>query len=352
MSKEKINEQFDSKNVNSKVKSKNPNIKKILSLLDLEEVDETEKTTDNNIDKSEIKKNKEEITKVIIKTVDINSINNEENFNESHQTNFKLDNITDEEIKNLEKQQLINITDEDFQYSFNSGEDVNGEQGYQIEEINKNSINENSLKSEKNYDNKKGLPVYKKENKNDTKSESDIIENNIITHSKKLQNYSKKNWKSLNEEIPSVKLGKQIKENKELEYNIDTKYITGYDETELIDNPGKKYFKNIEFQGKKFMKYTKTKDIIKYNRVYYYCKNHRTSKLSDQLDNKENKKRINLCNAKIKYDIIKNLYSFFGQHSEECESTFKSEILNKAEIDVEINNYEEFRESLKNYLKN
>ena len=28
MSKEKINEQFDSKNVNSKVKSKNPNIKK------------------------------------------------------------------------------------------------------------------------------------------------------------------------------------------------------------------------------------------------------------------------------------------------------------------------------------
>ena len=167
-----------------------------------------------------------------------------------------------------------------------------------------------------------------------------------------MQNYSKKNWKSLNEEIPSVKLGKQIKENKELEYNIDTKYITGYDETELIDNPGKKYFKNIEFQGKKFMKYTKTKDIIKYNRVYYYCKNHRTSKLSDQLDNKGNKKRINLCNAKIKYDIIKNLYSFFGQHSEECESTFKSEILNKAEIDVEINNYEEFRESLKNYLKN
>ena len=44
--------------------------------------------------------------------------------------------ITDEEIEDLEELQLIKMKEEDFQYSFNSDEDINKGNGYQVEEIN------------------------------------------------------------------------------------------------------------------------------------------------------------------------------------------------------------------------
>ena len=82
--------------------------------------------------------------------------------------------------------------------------------------------------------------------------------------------------------------------------------------------------------------YTKKSDIIKYKRVYYYCKNHRTSKYSDKIDTKGNKIRVNICDAKIKYEIEDNKYSYFGKHSEECEKTFNTQVINYAEIKEEI----------------
>jgi hypothetical protein len=58
------------------------------------------------------------------------------------------------------------------------------------------------------------------------------------------------------------------------------------------------------FQDKKFYLITKNDDAKQYNNLYYYCNNHRTTKLSDQVDKNGNKTRINICDSKIKYEKV------------------------------------------------
>ena len=58
--------------------------------------------------------------------------------------------------------------------------------------------------------------------------------------------------------------------------------------------------------------------------------------------------RLNICNAKIKYDIMKNKYSYFWSHSEICENLFRTLEINYAEVKKEIDNYDYYRENLKN----
>ena len=146
-------------------------------------------------------------------------------------------------------------------------------------------------------------------------------------------------------------ISKQKANNTEIEYNIDNKLIVGVEKQTFEEQPDIIYYRNIEFQGKKFLPFSKKSDIIKYKKIYYYCKKHRITKGSEQMDTLGNKKRINLCNAKIKYNIAENKYSFFGKHSEECENLINSLSINYTEVKEEINNYEKFREALKNFLK-
>ena len=107
--------------------------------------------------------------------------------------------------------------------------------------------------------------------------------------SKNKNNYNKENWKKLNKEIPVFSMGKKPDKIKTIEYDIDNKFISGDGELSLKDLPDKKYFRNIEFQGKKFLIFSKNDEINKYNRVFYYCKYHRTTKGSDKIDKKGNK---------------------------------------------------------------
>ena len=146
-------------------------------------------------------------------------------------------------------------------------------------------------------------------------------------------------------------MGKKPDKTKTIEYDIDNKFISGDGELSLKDLPDKKYFRNIEFQGKKFLIFSKNDEINKYNRVFYYCKYHRTTKGSDKIDKKGNKLRINICNARIKYEIIQNKYSISGNHSKECENLNRTLEINYAEVKKELDSYDEFRENLKDYLK-
>ena len=70
------------------------------------------------------------------------------------------------------------------------------------------------------------------------------------------------------------------------------------------------------FQDKKFYLITKNDDAKQYNNLYYYCNNHRTTKLSDQVDKNGNKTRINICDSKIKYEKDTNRYIFCQDHSD------------------------------------
>ena len=95
---------------------------------------------------------------------------------------------------------------------------------------------------------------------------------------------------------------------------------------------------------------TKNSDVLKYNDLYYYCNNHRTTKLSEKLDNKGNKLRISICNSKIKYERDIDKYIFCEDHSEECDNLERAKITNIIEVKTGINNYENFTEALKEYL--
>ena len=52
--------------------------------------------------------------------------------------------------------------------------------------------------------------------------------------------------------------------------------------------------------------------------MYYYCVNHRTTKTSEKIDNKGNKKRINICDSRIHYSKNRDIYLFLQDHSKEC----------------------------------
>ena len=105
------------------------------------------------------------------------------------------------------------------------------------------------------------------------------------------------------------------------------------------------------FQDKKFYLITKNDDVKQYNNLYYYCNNHRTTKLSDQVDKNGNKTRINICDSKIKYEKDTNRYIFCQDHSDQCNELDNAKITNIVEIEKEISNYQNFTDSLKEYLK-
>ena len=148
-------------------------------------------------------------------------------------------------------------------------------------------------------------------------------------------------------DIPFYTELKRLKNKIITENIIKKKYITELSEIkekEII------YYKHLLFQGKKYYLMTKNSDVLKYNDLYYYCNNHRTTKLSEKLDNKGNKLRISICNSKIKYERDIDKYIFCEDHSEECDNLERAKITNIMEVKTGINNYENFTEALKEYL--
>ena len=84
--------------------------------------------------------------------------------------------------------------------------------------------------------------------------------------------------------------------------------------------------------------------------MYYYCVNHRTTKTSEKIDIKGNKKRINICDCRIHYAKNRDIYLFLKDHSKECYNLVKEIPINILEVNKEISNYQKFRNFLKEYL--
>ena len=95
---------------------------------------------------------------------------------------------------------------------------------------------------------------------------------------------------------------------------------------------------------------TKIKDVEIMRNLYYYCVNHRTTKTSEILIDNGNKKRINICNARIKYDKNLDQYCLLENHSKECKELKKEFSINYLEIKEEISNYQNFSDSLKKFM--
>ena len=145
---------------------------------------------------------------------------------------------------------------------------------------------------------------------------------------------------------------KRLKSNEEiLNKIIEDKYLEFY-EPEYDESKGKVlYYRKLKFQGKRFTLFSKTKDLLKYNNLYYYCINHRKTKTSTNQDKKGFKIRISICHAKIKFEKDKNKYIYCNSHSKACEELIKEKYLNYREVKKEINNYDMFKNELIEYLK-
>ena len=113
------------------------------------------------------------------------------------------------------------------------------------------------------------------------------------------------------------------KEQEEKTYNnrrlLDSKFIECSD---IIGDRTKKttdyYFQHIVYANKKYIiDYTK-KEGIKRDTIYYYCKTHKSTTLSNEFTKKGYKKKLNLCNAKIIYEKREQKFYIFIDHSQKC----------------------------------
>ena len=230
----------------------------------------------------------------------------------------------------------------------------------EIFQINKDDIDEISNQNKSNEIiileglefEKEDFKEEKLENKN---SESETLTENI-----------ENNENEINLHININKLEKENHENK------DTKSNNEY------DNPPNKYFdiskakiikkqeifnnsnqqlnnKNtivysLQWLGKKYFRMTKKKDLENVNNIYYYCINHRTLKNSAQINSKGEKKRVSFCNARIIY--VKNKDQFYTDwdHSSYCNLQKATEYENIGDINEQIENYKDLKESLQKLL--
>ena len=348
--KKENNEKKEKKEKKKKIENEKKEKNNLKEVEKIEETQKYERKKNNEIEELGTKLNVlDDLNKIAyidetnceqIKNISLNKkANNSNNNSQTNGNNI----ISDNELEEIEKTQINEINKDDFEYIISSEIEDNKDEDFIYEKMEKDLLkNDNGKKKELDKSNIQNKILEE----NDLNNESNSVGSNI----KNTEKYSKENWKKLID-IPNIRMGKKFSVNSSTEYSIENKYINGGDLQIIKDNTELKYFKNIEFQGKKFLIFTKKADILKYYRIYYYCKNHRMSKTSEKLDDKGNKVRINLCNAKIKYEITSKKYSMIGNHSEECENLSNSLVTNYAEIKVEINNYQNFKDILKSYLK-
>ena len=89
---------------------------------------------------------------------------------------------------------------------------------------------------------------------------------------------------------------------------------------------------------------TKSNYIIKNNEYKYYCNNNNT------YINLTNGKSHSICKYQIIFNEIYNNYIVINGHSDQCLSITKINYENKADINNEIYNYNDYKEILLNIL--
>ena len=95
---------------------------------------------------------------------------------------------------------------------------------------------------------------------------------------------------------------------------------------------------------------TKKKDLDKVNNIYYYCKNHRTLKNSSEINSKGQKKRVSFCSARIIYVKSQDKFYTDWEHSSYCNLQKITEYENIGDINEQIENYKDLKESLQKLL--
>ena len=90
--------------------------------------------------------------------------------------------------------------------------------------------------------------------------------------------------------------------------------------------------------------------IRKCDNIYFYCNNHRTNKNSEKIKEKGTLKRFSICNSRIIYNKnYKEFYTDLG-HFSLCKYEKIEKYQNIGEINGEILNYKQMKETLLNYL--
>ena len=123
--------------------------------------------------------------------------------------------------------------------------------------------------------------------------------------------------------MPLIIRGKKNTSQTSPDKIIPEKYLIKSEKFTIENNPKKIYYRKLEFSGKKFYLSTKKEELEKNRDMYYYCVNHRTTKTSEKIDNKGNKKRINICDSRIHYSKNRDIYLFLQDHSKECYNLIK-----------------------------
>ena len=72
---------------------------------------------------------------------------------------------------------------------------------------------------------------------------------------------------------------------------IDKSLVNNLNEINITDDPNFKYYRKLEILEKNYNLSTKIKDIETRRNLYYYCVNHRTTKTSEIITEKEMKKK-------------------------------------------------------------
>ena len=95
---------------------------------------------------------------------------------------------------------------------------------------------------------------------------------------------------------------------------------------------------------------TRKCDLDKVENIYYYCNNHITTKNSEEVTEKGNQKWVSICNARIIYN--KNYKEFYTgwEDSSLCKNEKIEKFENIGDINEEIENFKQMKESLLNYL--
>ena len=73
---------------------------------------------------------------------------------------------------------------------------------------------------------------------------------------------------------------------------LDKSLVKHLNEIDLKNNPNFKYYRKLEILGKNYIMSTKTEDVEIRRNLYYYCVNHRTTKTSEIITEKGNKKGL------------------------------------------------------------
>ena len=309
----------------------NKNVKKILDLLkdDKEENKRENKNKDTKKEKDIFKSNPNanNITKDNFNNKKEDNSRNKEKEKENLLSNFNIF-INEEDIP-YEEEEDKNITedkdnDEEMKKLFESNTNINENDNFEKGvKFNKYCDINSNLNNELN-------PFINPEN-NSIKLDEDIIlldETEINNNNKSKKN--KKDNTSQNLLINDLFIEK---ENLICEFSKDNRC-----------------YQYINYGGKKFYLMTKKSDISKYNNLYYYCLNHRTTKNSEIYTSKNNKKKFQYVMLKYYMKKILNIIYFLTNQSYERLKKIIQKYENYKEINLEINNYQNFRKGILDFL--